>query len=325
VRSHHQPTLGRIQVGVLADPEGIPHVACRVIGRHIEETEVVFIRLHVWPVVHLKAHFGKDRAVLAQVLCRDVQVADAGRPAGQRDVHGSHGKLCGQRFLFERLLACAEGRFKAGLDLVGRLAVGGTFFARQLADHVHGRGQRAALTAQVANAPRFERIRLGRRGQRLQRLCLQLAQVVVHKTLLNAKRALRLRDEVRVLTPRCHPGSSFPGEAALWPAARLYGLTGCPITGGRRGRLLCDREQSLSPARSGGNFVGVGAGRAYSPSRDPASLRSSPRLLSSVIALWLRQWRFSYGRIMPEAATVVKRRASSARPQSRQCHHLRHG
>jgi len=64
----------------------------------------------------------------------------------------------------------------------------------------------------------------------------------------------------------------------------------------------------VSPARSGGNFVGVGASRACSPSRDPASLGSSRRLLSSVIALWLRQWRFNYGQIMPDGAPLVKLR-----------------
>ncbi len=98
-------------------------------------------------------------------------------------------------------------------------------------------------------------------------------------------------------TPRCHPGSPSPYRrgGALDPAVRLDAFDGVrvrayrqPDNGRRPGQTTFDagqKDAALSPARSGGNFVGVWAGRACSPLRDPASLGSSPRLLSSVIAL----------------------------------------
>ncbi len=74
------------------------------------------------------------------------------------------------------------------------------------------------------------------------------------------------RDEVRVFTPRCHPGSSFPWEAALWPAARLYRLTGCPITVGCRGGLLHD---CFHPPAQEGTSSGLGPAGLSAPSQGP--------------------------------------------------------
>ena len=46
---------------ILADPERVPHVAGRVVGRDVQQPEVVVVGFHVRPVVHLEAHLGKDR------------------------------------------------------------------------------------------------------------------------------------------------------------------------------------------------------------------------------------------------------------------------
>ena len=75
VRAHHQRPLGRVGIRVLADPERVPHVARRVIGRDVEQAEVVLVRLHVGRVVDLEAHLGEDGVDLAQGLRGDVQVA----------------------------------------------------------------------------------------------------------------------------------------------------------------------------------------------------------------------------------------------------------
>lgn len=153
-----------------------------------------------------------------------------------------------------------------------------------------------------------------RRTQRLKLWLPKSKKTSARACQVNAKRAPRLlRDEVRACALRLAyilRGATLvrplllAGKGALNPAARLGATAGAcgvarayrlPDNGRRPERTTlrltvqarsgglnrtCNFQPEtfklLSPAHSGGNFAGIGAGRACSPLRDPASLGSFP-------------------------------------------------
>ena len=106
--------LGRVRVAILADPERIPHVARRVVGRDVEQAEVVVVRFDIRSVVHFEAHPAEDRVKLAQVLRGHVQMTHAGgRP--ERDVHRARGQLGLQRRGLQPILPLSKVASSASL------------------------------------------------------------------------------------------------------------------------------------------------------------------------------------------------------------------
>ena len=66
--------------------ERVPHVAGRVVRRHVEQFEVRLVVLDLAAAVDLEAQVGEDGVDLAHDLGGDVQPARRHRPAGQRHV-----------------------------------------------------------------------------------------------------------------------------------------------------------------------------------------------------------------------------------------------
>ncbi len=89
----HRPNLtgGRMctQHHPFVHPEGVPHVACRMVRRHIEQAEVQFVGLHLRSLVHLKPHTSENLIDPTQSLCRDVQVAIFAWSPWEGDINGA--------------------------------------------------------------------------------------------------------------------------------------------------------------------------------------------------------------------------------------------
>ncbi len=73
VRAQQQRVIAALRAGV--DVEGVLHLARRVVGREVEQLEVVLVRLHLARAVDLEAHLAEDAVDLAQRLGGGVQAA----------------------------------------------------------------------------------------------------------------------------------------------------------------------------------------------------------------------------------------------------------
>ena len=161
----------------LVDVEGVPHVAGRMVGRHVEQLEVVVVALHLAAVEHLETHVGEDGGNLAQRLGAGVQAAQAHRVAGEGHVDLLLRQGLGQLGQLDRPDLRLESGLQSDFDLVGYLPDLRPLFRRQRTDAPHHLRQRP-LAAQVVHPPAVERGQIVHLRQALQRLRVHLAQLV---------------------------------------------------------------------------------------------------------------------------------------------------
>ena len=88
--------------------EGVPHVAGRVVRRHVEQLEVGLVVLDLAAAVNLEAQVGEDGGDVAQGLRGDVQPAARQRPARQR-----HVERLGRQAAFEGACLLAQAASSA--------------------------------------------------------------------------------------------------------------------------------------------------------------------------------------------------------------------
>ena len=125
--------------------ESVPHVAGRVMGRNVEQGEVVIVELHVPAAVDLESHVGPDRVNPAQDLGGGMQAPAAGGPARQGDVELFALERVFQLRRLERFLAGGKCAFQRALDFVAALAGLRPLIGRKLAQIAkEGRERRAA-------------------------------------------------------------------------------------------------------------------------------------------------------------------------------------
>jgi hypothetical protein len=109
--------------------KGVPHVASRVVGRHVEQLKVVLVAFYVGAAINLEPHLGKDGVNLAQGLGAGMQAAGLQRPARQSHVDGPPVQAALQLGCLDlpgtRLVGC----FQRLLDLVGPPPKGRSFLS----------------------------------------------------------------------------------------------------------------------------------------------------------------------------------------------------
>ena len=75
------PGVGRV--------EGVPHVARRMVRRHVEQLEVVVVGLDIAGAVDLEAHLGQDGVDLRAASASPGAAGRGQPPAGERHVERS--------------------------------------------------------------------------------------------------------------------------------------------------------------------------------------------------------------------------------------------
>ena len=148
--------------------ERVPHVAGRVVRRHVEQFEVVLVGLDLAAAVDLEAHVGEDAEDPPHDLRGGVQSALDQRSAGQRHIDdiGSQAALqigvrdLGSFYLFrsqQRLLdhvdglaVCRSLRCRQGAQLLECISKLARSLPRYLDDHA----LRAGSSAQAASSAR---------------------------------------------------------------------------------------------------------------------------------------------------------------------------
>ncbi len=154
----------------------VPHVAGRVVRRHVEQFEVGQVVLDLPAAVNLEAEVGEDGVNLPQGLGGDVQAAAAHRPAGQRHVEVVGRQAAGQGFLFLPGQGLVVGLEQRLLDAVGLLPVGPALRLRDLTHFLDGQRD-FPLLAEVARVPGPQGCLIGTGGQLRQGTLLEGREV----------------------------------------------------------------------------------------------------------------------------------------------------
>ena len=81
-----RPRLPRLDAPGLGNEQRVPQVARRVVGRDVEELEVVLLGLDLWALEHLEAVGVEDLAQVAHHRLHRMQVPDRQRPARRAHV-----------------------------------------------------------------------------------------------------------------------------------------------------------------------------------------------------------------------------------------------
>src|SRR2546423_7540991 len=160
----HSTNLPRRGMGAqhhtFIDIKSVPHVARRMIGRHVQQLKIVQIALDLAAVENLKSHVAKDRRNLAQRLRTGMHMPQAHGHARERHVDTLLRQRTGQLGLLEsgnaRLKRFLEGR----LYLVRHLPDLWPLCGRELTDATHDLRQ-CATAAQVIDTPGIEGSQIG--------------------------------------------------------------------------------------------------------------------------------------------------------------------
>ena len=141
---------------LLVDPEGVPHVARRMVLRYPQPREVVLVQLHLGPLDHREAHAGEGAEDVAQRLRHRMEAAPPPPPPRQRHVERPLAGLRGERGGPQRLAPSGERRLQLALERVGRAPRLAALPGRQRGDAPQHRGQRPR-PPQRRHPPRLER------------------------------------------------------------------------------------------------------------------------------------------------------------------------
>ena len=123
-----------------------------MVRRHVEQLEVVLVRLDLAAPVNLETQIGEDGVDLAQGLRRQVEPAARHRPAGQRHVQRLLRQGLFQGALFQAVRLRLIRLDQPFLDAIGFLAVGAPLSGRHLGHFLDGQ-EHLALLAEVARVP----------------------------------------------------------------------------------------------------------------------------------------------------------------------------
>ena len=132
-----RPRLPRLDAPGLGNEQGVPQVARGMVGRDVEELEVVLLGLHLGTLEDLEAIGMEDLAQVAHQGLHRVQVAD--RHRASRRAHVDH--LGGQSSVEATRLELAEPSLDGSIELPAQLV-------RTLADRRPLRGRDASELAQ---------------------------------------------------------------------------------------------------------------------------------------------------------------------------------
>ncbi len=186
--------------------EGVLHLARRVVGREVEQPEVIIVSLHLRRVVNLETHLAQDGHDLSHRLVGGVQLADLWPASRQGHVDALGSQRGIHLDLGHGSLALLQRSFQHHFDLVGSLADQRALLGSQLA-HPAQDGRHLAFAAQIVGVPRLGRRRGVRLRQRSQRILLKLGEFlhqVCHQStcflrILQAQRIALSSDPMAVL------------------------------------------------------------------------------------------------------------------------------
>ena len=156
--------------------ECVPHIACRVVGRYVEQFKIIFISFNIPRAVDLETHVAQHGVDFTQSLRGGMQAAKHRRAPRQGDIQFLAAKRLLQGGFFNRLAAGFKGGFQGLFHLVGTLPQNGALFLGnfpQAAENTHDRG----AAAQVCRPPCGQAAFILCSLQRLQRFGLDVFQL----------------------------------------------------------------------------------------------------------------------------------------------------
>jgi hypothetical protein len=142
------------QAALPIDIEGVHGIARGVVGGDVHQLKVVAVPLYLGPFHGREAHVGEDADNLLQRLAHRVRIADGRTTAGQGHVEPLGGQVVAQARLFQRLRALPVQALQDSLDPVVLATRSRPFLCWKRVPQLV---ERAALAAQVADAPLLER------------------------------------------------------------------------------------------------------------------------------------------------------------------------
>ncbi len=135
-----------------------------MLGRDIEQLEIVNIKLDIRPFVHLEAHIAKRPQNVACGLRYHMQVPGPVGPSGQGDIHRFGLKACLLLVRDDTLLRFGVSFLKLNFGRVDGLPGSGSLFGSKC-PHASEEGSKPALLAQVFPVPFFQRFTVFHPGQ----------------------------------------------------------------------------------------------------------------------------------------------------------------